>query len=480
MLSSPYVIVDIETTGTRPQRDRIIEIAVLRVENNMIVDSFTTLINPECSIPPSITQLTGITNADVADAPTFEEVALTLYEYLDGAVFVAHNVQFDYGFIVQEFARTQLSFSARRLCTVRLSRALYPRFRRHNLDAIIQRFDINALPRHRAEGDTHAVWYFLKHVQQEFTTEHLTAVVKKVLKQPSLPARLHAPSIHKLPNTPGVYLFYAAQRTPLYVGKSVHIRDRVYSHFADSIRSSTEMRIAQEIDSVEAIETAGELSALLLESRLIKELYPLHNRQKRRVKRLTVLLREKDAAGYATVRSQEVQGIDGDQLSHVVGVFRSKKQAENAVQQMADEYELCLRLLGQEKMSRACFRYQLGTCRGACVGQEDTTEYNERFEQAVAARKIMEWPFDSPRVFIEQQPGRQALVFVDQWMVLGAVQSTETGYERLLPEERGFDYDTYAILRQYVIAHRSAVQVQPTTHEEIESVLDESTLLRVE
>ena len=153
MLDAPLAIVDLETTGAHPAHDRVTEIAVIEVEGGEVRDEWSTLVNPETPIPAAIQALTGITNDMVAGAPTFGRLAGDLHERLQGRVFVAHNARFDYGFLKREFARAGLDFRAKTLCTVRLSRRLYPEHARHNLDSLIARHGLQCRARHRALGD---------------------------------------------------------------------------------------------------------------------------------------------------------------------------------------------------------------------------------------------------------------------------------------------------------------------------------------
>jgi len=166
LFDAPLAIVDLETTGGRPAWDRVTEIAVVEIDSGEMVSEWSTLVNPDTSIPPWIQALTGITNDMVAGAPVFEELAPGLYERLAGRVFVAHNARFDYGFLRHAFERAGLHFEARTLCTVKLSRRLYPEYARHNLDSLIGRhrlkFGSHDGARHRALGDARAVWQFLR------------------------------------------------------------------------------------------------------------------------------------------------------------------------------------------------------------------------------------------------------------------------------------------------------------------------------
>ena len=137
---APLAIVDLETTGTHPARDRVTEIAVLEVNGFELAAEWSTLVNPETGIEPGIQALTGISNEMVAAAPRFAALAAELYERLDGRLLIAHNARFDYGFLRREFERAGLKYLSKTLCTVKLSRRLYPGHARHNLDSLIERF----------------------------------------------------------------------------------------------------------------------------------------------------------------------------------------------------------------------------------------------------------------------------------------------------------------------------------------------------
>ncbi len=163
----PMVIVDLETTGTSAAYARILEVGILRVEGDTIVGSYESLIDPECYIHPAIEQLTGIRQGDVTGAPVFSEASREIARMLEGAVFVAHNASFDYGFLRNEFARVGRDFRARCLCTMRLSRRLFPEHRRHDLGSIIERYGLDCPARHRALGDARAVFGFLTHVRRD-------------------------------------------------------------------------------------------------------------------------------------------------------------------------------------------------------------------------------------------------------------------------------------------------------------------------
>lgn len=155
-------IIDVETSGTSAYNSRIIEVGILRIENGVCVKTFKTCVNPGHEVPLWILGLTGITQAELDQAPLFEDVIDTVARLLDGAIFVAHNVAFDYGFIQAEFARHGRSFTSARLCTVRLSRILSPRARGHSLSVVIDRHGFACESRHRAYDDAHVLWQLIE------------------------------------------------------------------------------------------------------------------------------------------------------------------------------------------------------------------------------------------------------------------------------------------------------------------------------
>lgn len=284
-----FVLLDLETTGGSAVHDRITEIAAVRVENGVEVARWSTLVNPGVPIPPFIESLTGISNAMVAEAPRFADVAATLLEMLQGAVFVAHNVRFDYGFVQQELVRLHQPLDMKTLCTVRLSRRLYPQHKGHGLDAILQRHGLHTEARHRAMGDVDVVLQWLHVAEAELGRATVEREALGLLQgNASLPPLLETP-VQDIPDTPGVYLFYGEGPRPLYIGKGKSVRTRVLSHFQGNSKVAREQQIAQELRRIEWRETAGELGALLLQSRLVKELQPRHNRKSQKKSEQTLV-----------------------------------------------------------------------------------------------------------------------------------------------------------------------------------------------
>jgi DNA polymerase-3 subunit epsilon len=448
ILETPLAIVDVETTGAHPAWDRVTEIAVVEVAQGEVVSEWSTLVNPGTSIPSAIQALTGITNDMVEDAPAFEDLAPEIFERLQGRVFVAHNARFDYGFLRHEFERAGLRFQAKTLCTVKLSRRLYPQHARHNLDSLIERHQLICSARHRALGDAQAVLQFLRVAAEQHGAELVESATRLLTKLPSLPAHIDRAVIDAIPEAPGVYLFYGEGANPLYVGKSVTLRSRVLQHFADDLRSSREQQVAREIRRIEWRRTCGELGALLHESELVKELEPVFNRQ---------LKRNTELCGFVLDAQvlRLVQDINAETLPLVHGAFRSKRSALQALRNLADAHGLCLQALGFETGGRAgaCFRHQVRRCAGVCAGKESVHVHQARTAAALAALKTMAWPWRGPIGVIEDDREREAtdVHLVNQWCWLGTAQSESEIAPLLECSARArFDLDRYKILARYL------------------------------
>jgi DNA polymerase-3 subunit epsilon len=213
-LPSRLAFIDVESTGAHPVRDRITEIAILRVEDGEVVARWESLVAPGQPIPPLIEEVTGISDAMVADAPAFEALADTVAALLEGCVFVAHSARFDYGFIRNAFTRIGREFEAPVLCTVKLSRALYPEHHRHGLDALIERHGLVCSARHRAMGDVEVLWQFVRGLEAGFAPEVLARAAARAMKAPAQPPGLPEGLLEALPDAPGLYLFHAQPEPP--------------------------------------------------------------------------------------------------------------------------------------------------------------------------------------------------------------------------------------------------------------------------
>lgn len=454
--SRTYAIVDTETTGTSPAYHNIIEIGILRVEDGAVARRYHTLIRPERRISHTIAGITGITNEELEGAPAFEAVAADIQEMLDGAVLVAHNARFDYSFLKAEFGRQEMPYKAKTLCTVKLSRTLYPGQYHHNLDAVMEAHGISCSRRHRAMEDAEVVWEFLQHAEADHGADKLSAAVDRALETHTLPATISRDMVRGIPNRPGVYIFYGHDGEALYVGKSVALRTRVLSHFSGDWASGRELRMCQDTARIEHIETSGELSALFLESRLVKELQPTCNRLLRQSKELAVIIAGENEDGYLAADVEYRAQIERRDFSRVFGVCRSRAQAKAFLRRMAKEHGLCNKLLGVEKGAGACFGRQIELCRGACIRAETPESYNRRTRKAFEKHKIRAWPFAGAIVVRdEHEEGEGTAYVVDQWCLMEIVSYSQ-GHVSRERVEAVFDLDSYRILSRFLLDERKS------------------------
>lgn len=364
-----YSIIDIETTGLSPKKEKITEIAIFVHDGEKVVDEFSTLLNPEVDIPYRITQLTGISNKMVVDAPKFYEVARRIVEMTENTIFVGHNVHFDYNFVRKEFKEFGYDYQRKKICTARLSRKLLPGRRSYSLGKLCNELGIEITHRHRAFGDAGA-------------TVKLFEILLKVEKNlqdislRSLNTSMNPDVIRKLPREAGVYYFYDDEGELIYVGKSKSIHDRVLSHLSNnSSKRAIEMR--NRIADIGYELTGNELVALLLESNEIKERTPHYNRAQRRKTYLWGLYMQKDAQGYMRL---SLERNESDKLP--LTTFSSSMAAKSHLFMLAEAFSLCQKLCGLFDTKGACFHYNLKQCHGACIGEEPPELYNARVLQA--------------------------------------------------------------------------------------------------
>jgi len=471
MFSQAIAFVDLETTGTTATRDRVTEIGIVRVADGEFLDEWSTLVNPECSIPEDIRVLTGITNEMVRDAPTFAEIRNEVAGRLEGHVLVAHNARFDYGFLKNEFRRVEMSYSAEVLCTVRLSRKLHPEAIGHGLDALIARHGLHdavapetsaRTGRHSALGDARAIWRFVQMLYRERDAAEIEAAVRRLLKIPSLPPQLAPDALENLPEGPGVYRFYGVNDLPIYIGKSVNLRERVRSHFSSDYQSSNDIRISSEIRRIEVDETAGELGALLREARLVKELLPLHNyRLRRKLNACFIRLADMRAPPQVLQAKDIDWGARGPESETLFGPFATKPQVRAMLEHIAGEEGLCWRILGWEKRGGPCFARQVRKCRGACLGEETPEQHHLRLATALAPHKLADWPWPGRVAVHERHPeGRIEEVHVfERWSHIGTARDEgELADLATTRAQIDFDPDIYRILVSYIAKHRNAVR----------------------
>jgi len=377
-----YAIVDIETTGGSPSIEKITEIALYIHDGMRIINQYSTLINPEKKIPYFITNLTGITNDMVAEAPKFYEVARQIIEMTENCIFVAHNVSFDYQFVRHEYKRLGYNFSRERLCTVQLSRKLIPGYTSYSLGKLCDMLNIQIEGRHRASGDAFATVKLFEHLLSLCDPE--MRVFKNIpgLNKKDLHPNLKPSTIENLPESTGVYYFYNDKDELIYIGKSKNIRNRVFSHYNNFIsKKAIEMRL--NIADINYEITGSELISLLKESDEIKRFKPIHNRSQRRSIFHYGLYNYIDADGYIRFLYTPNNKSEASPISS----FSTLKAGKIYLQELIDKYNLCQKLCGLYSTTGACFHYEITECYGACIGKESPESYNSRALKVIELHK---------------------------------------------------------------------------------------------
>jgi len=380
-----YAIIDVETTGTGASYGKITEIAIVIHNGQTVTETYNTLINPECNIPWNITRLTGITNDMVASAPKFYEVAKKIVELTAGKIFVAHNAQFDYSFIKEEFKRLGYDFKRKTICTVKLGRKLLPGHRSYSLGNICADLGIQITDRHRAIGDALATAKLFDILLAQNNLLESSLFVQQTYPLPS-------EKMAAIPGKTGVYYFYDAQGNIIYVGKSKDIHQRVLTHFGNlQTKKAIEMR--DKVADLSWEETGSELVALLLESAEIKKHKPLYNRSQRRSAFNFGLFSFEDPDGYLNLKINPIEGEDIP-----LTTFHFQQEGIDYLHNLAEKYALCKKLCHLDNCSGECFEAQIHHCQGACTGLESAANYNLRVNKSVHALQ-----YRSPNFFVIDQ-----------------------------------------------------------------------------
>ena len=419
---------------------------------------WSTLVNPGRRIPHGIQTLTGITEEMIAGAPSFEDVSAGLAARLEGKVLAAHNARFDYGFLRREFRRVGYAYRAPVLCTVKLSRRLFPDHRRHNLDALIVRHALFCLDRHRALGDARALWELAQIWQREHDPAALESACEDLLRTPAVPAGLPEDLFDELPESAGVYVFYGERNRALYVGRSANVRSRVIAHLSEG-RVARDVSLRKEVKRVDFFETVGELGAYVREAGLVKALAPVYNRDASRSLCTWRWRPETPGAPPVLVSAHDADLSGGADL---YGVFRSRSSALAALRELAKSHRLCRAVLGLERREGPgpCTAHAEGGCRGGCVGTESALSHGMRLAQALAKLRVRPWPYAGRIGVRERDPNSEhsALHVVDRWRYLGTVHS-EAELDELSAAGTEFDIDTYRMLARYLRSPPSGTDI---------------------
>ena len=452
-----FAVVDLETTGGMPKRDRIIEVGIVLLNGTKIKDKYNTLIDPERSIPREITRITGITDEMVLGKPKFYEVAKDIVEWTDGAIFVAHNVRFDYNFLQEEYRQLGYTFSKKLLCTARLSRSMHPWLKSHSLAALIQHFGINVKNRHRALDDALATAQLLAGWianDEAHTTVH--SFINLGVKESKLPPTISMEELHSLPEQTGVYYFYNRQGELIYIGKAKDIKRRVMQHFA--AQNPKAQRMQAQVADIQYQTTVSELEALITESIEIKKYKPSLNKALRNSSFPFAVIQSLRSDGVLHFKVMPESKIDF-QEHRVCGYYSSSKNAAHAIQMVIDEFGLCKIVNESDNFRGPCYDHQIGKCLGFCDNKITLQEYNQHASDAF---DVLHKIFPRDLIFTETSPDRQKTfaVLVKNGMIshFGCFDANDEGIRQvesleniLKPVHKSTDETT--ILRNYLKKH---------------------------
>lgn len=447
------VFVDLETTGANFARDRVLEIGLVEVDEHGVRE-WDALVNPGVPVTPFITGLTGIDDAMVADAPAFAALAGELRERLAGRLFVAHNARFDYGFLKGEFARLGIDFRASVVCTVKLSRKLFPQHNRHNLDTLIERHGVAADARHRALADARVLWDLWQRWHAELGADAVAGALGALTLPVELPPQLDPALADELPEAHGAYALLDADGETLAVGRASNLRSKVLSLFAGARAALPPASLVRRVDWRDA---AGEFGARLHEILLQRRRKPIPEEL------CAWRLRAVAPGDFRPelVSPQEAAFGEDDDL---YGLYATRREARQALRKLAEAHFLCPALLGleAERPGKPCSAVKGHHCRGVCVGKEPATRHGARLLTALAKAKLRPWPYPGPVALVERDAFGMIEDYhvVDRWRHLGLARSDEALAEIVAAkDEAPFDPDVYRLLLKYL--QSSGLRVRP-------------------
>ena len=440
-----YTIIDIETTGLRPTEDKITEIAIYKHDGESIVDSFESLVNPECYISDRISKMTGITNEMVADAPKFHELAKQIIEITEYTVFVAHNAHFDYGFIREAFKNLGYKFTRKTLCTVRVSRKIFPGLASYGLAKLTAHFKITLDNHHRAAADALATVQIFEKLLAKNTNKLVKNVVETEIKAKNIPPKINLDEYEALPEETGVYYFHNEAGDIIYVGKSINIKKRVGSHFTQNLNNRKSIDFKSQVAGISYEIMGSELVALLFESDEIKKHHPKFNRAQRRTRYFWGIYQKTTPEGYLELYAAR---LETEKDKTPLTMCGSGHTAREILYSKVREYKLCMKFCGLYQTREACFDYQIKQCNGACIGEESAEDYNARVEDAVATFNRY-----SLRTFLVLGKGRnqqeQSVVAIENGLYLGF------GYV-----DKDTPITTFEEAKQYIKTYKDNLDVQ--------------------
>ena len=373
-----YAIVDIETTGSFAAANGITEIAIHVFDGKKVIEKYETLINPLQPIPRYIQSFTGITDEMVEDAPIFKDVAETIHQILERNVFIAHNVNFDFSFVKSQLLRAGFDLTSKKLCTVRLSRKIFPGFPSYSLGNLCHSLKIKINNRHRAGGDAEATVEVFKKLLKNDKENFIAKSLLKNSKEQILPPNVPKNNFDQLPYTPGIYYFHNSKGKIIYIGKAVNIRNRVNSHFSNNSDGRQKQNFLKYIHSISFQICATELMAQVLESAEIKRLWPQFNQSQKNREDVFGIFSYEDQNGYLHLIIEK-----NKKNLEPICTFQNQLEGHSILRKAIEEYKLCPKFCFLQKGSEPCSGIKDKTCKGACIKKEKKSSYNKRVKKAM-------------------------------------------------------------------------------------------------
>ncbi len=372
-----FAIVDIETTGGHANANAITEIAIVVYNGVEVVERYHSLVNPQVPIPVFIQALTGINTELVKDAPLFRDIAADIFKLLQDRIIVAHNVNFDYSFLKHHLALAGFELNCKRLCTVRLSRKIFPGMESYSLGKLCRQLAIEIEHRHRAFGDAGATSVLFSMLYKKDKQQVENALNQRSREQCMPP---HVPKEHflYLPSSPGVYYFKDQKGKVIYVGKAKNLYKRVHSHFTGNNTGRKKQEFLRHIHSINYEACGTELLAWLLEEIEIKRLWPTYNTAQKVNEQSFGLYSYEDQRGYLRLAINKK-----GKMSFPVYSFKFLAEGYGLLRELAKGFNLCPKLCFIQQNNSTCIATK-DYCKGACCGSESSESYNKRVKEALA------------------------------------------------------------------------------------------------
>jgi DNA polymerase III subunit epsilon len=436
--STPLAFVDVETTGLSPGENRIAEIGVVTVDGER-VERWTTRVKTGRR-RDSASSIVAEPDCEY-DAPSFSNIATELAQRLSGRLLVAHNARFDHAFLRAEFDRVGIPFNPQVVCSVMLSRRLYPRLAHHDLDSLIEHHELRADTRHRALPDADLVWQWWQAIHRQHSQDIIGNTVTSLLAGPVLPPQLDASLIERLPEAPGAYVFHGEHNHPLVVGAAGNLKLHVLNYFRMGQATEKALEYAHRVTNITWRATRGMLGAQLQAATLDAVLF----RNLKRGMNSAWFTWRLSPDAVPAVAVEPLSDSRSLSVAESFGIFPTERKARNALVRLATKHRLCQCLLGISEFAKAgCRACPVDRPGVGCVGRMGCQKELVRLFAALRPLRLPVWPHPGA-VGIRE---RSDMHVVDHWQFLGTAQSESDLHGLLESRPPGFDRRLYRLLNR--------------------------------